>query len=251
MNKITISIIVVVLVIIGGLFLFGGNDKATENDAAFSSDPEGTMIDAGQKVVIRGHQLPPNDLEIEVGTTVLWENKDSFLGLPYNKHTITSGSIDRTGKNGVRGIVPNSGSGISDGTFQEGLKLNKSFSYTFTEVGIYPFYIAEHPTVSGERKIIVKEKSQLNNEESIAMIAKSFSFSPDFIQAKVNEEVIIDITATGQHTFTIDELDVNIILPHDEVTRVRFTPEKEGTFEFYCSVPGHRGAGQVGTLIVE
>jgi len=251
MNKTTISIIVVVLVIIGGLFLFGANDKATENNTDLSSGPEGIMIDAGQKVVIRGHQLPQNDLEIEVGTTVLWENKDSFLGLPYNKHTITSGSIDRSGKDGVRGIVPNSGSGISDGTFEEGLKLNKSFSYTFTEVGIYPFYIAEHPTVSGERKIIVKEKSQVDHIESIAMVAKSFSFSPDSVQAEINEEIIIDIVATGQHTFTIDELGVNIILPHDEVTRVRFTPEQVGTFEFYCAVPGHREAGQVGTLLVE
>jgi len=242
MNKTTISIIVVILIIIGGLFLFNGGDTTT---------PVDTIVDIGQKVVIRGHQLPSNDFEIEVGTTVLWENKDSFLGLPYNKHTITSGSIDRTGRDGVRGIVPNSGSGISDGTFQEGLKLNKSFSYTFTEVGIYPFYIAEHPTVSGERKIIVKEKSQVDQEESITIMANSFSFSPGSIQAKVNEEVIIDIIATGQHTFTIDELGVNVILPHDEATRVRFTPAQIGTFEFYCAVPGHREAGQVGTLLVE
>ena len=242
MNKTIISIIVVVLILIGGFFLFNGEDEATQVD---------TIVDAGQKVVIRGHQLPPNDLEIEVGTTVLWENKDSFVGLPYSKHTITSGSTDRTGRDGVRGVVPNSGSGISDGTFKEGLKLNKSFSYTFTEVGIYPFYIAEHPTVSGERKIIVREKSQLNDEEIIVMIAKPFSFSPDSIQAKVNEEVIIDVTATGQHTFTIDELEVNIILPHGEITRVQFTPEIEGTFEFYCAVPGHRGGGMFGSITVE
>ena len=242
MNKITISIIVIVLIIIGGFFLFKSGDETTS---------AGIMIDARQNVIIRGHQLPQNDLEIEVGTTVVWENKDSFLGLPYNKHTITSGSIDRSGKDGVRGIVPNSGSGISDGTFQEGLKLNKSFSYTFTEAGIYPFYIAEHPTVSGERKIIVKEKSQVDHIESITIIAKSFSFSPDSVQAEVSEEVTIDIVATGQHTFTIDELGVNVILPHDEVTRVRFTPEQIGAFEFYCAVPGHREAGQVGTLLVE
>ena len=251
MNKKTISIIVVVLVIIGSLFLFRGNNKNTENETASSSQPTGIIIDAGQTIIIRGHQLPPNDLEIEVGTTILWENKDSFVGLPYSRHTITSGSIDRTGKDGVRGIVPNSGSGVSDGTFQEGLKLNKSFSYTFTEAGIYPFYIAEHPTVSGERKIIVKEKSQVDHIESITIIAKSFSFSPDSVQAEVNEEVTIDIVATGQHTFTIDELGVNVILPHDEVTRVRFTPEQIGAFEFYCAVPGHREAGQVGTLLVE
>jgi len=246
MNKKTISIIVIVLVIIGSFFLFGGNNKNTEDNTASSSQPTGIMIDAGQTIIIRGHQLPSNDLEIEVGTTILWENKDSFVGLPYSKHTITSGIIDRTGRDGVRGIVPNSGSGVSDGTFQ----LNKSFSYTFTEPGIYPFYIAEHPAVSGERKIIVTEISQSSSGETVAMEAKSFSFSPDALQATIGEVFGLNITATGQHTFTIDELGVDVILPHGETTRVEITPEQTGSFQFYCSVPGHREAGQIGTITV-
>ncbi|MCH8156576.1 MAG: cupredoxin domain-containing protein, partial [Nitrospinae bacterium] len=61
----------------------------------------------------------------------------------------------------------------------------------------------------------------------------------------------LNITATGQHTFTIDELGVDVILPHGETTRVEFTPEQTGSFQFYCSVPGHKGAGQVGTITVE
>lgn len=251
MNKTTISIIIIVLVIIGSLFLFSGSNKTTEDETASSSQSTGIVIDAGRTVVIRGHQLPPNDIEIEVGTTILWENKDSFIGLPYNEHTITSGSIDRTGKDGVRGIVPNSGSGVSDGTFQEGLKLNKSFSYTFTEPGIYPFYIAEHPIVSGERKIIVAEISQSSSGETVAMEAKSFSFSPDALRATIGEVFALNITATGQHTFTIDELGIDVILPHGETTRVEITPEQTGSFQFYCSIPGHRGAGQVGTIVVE
>jgi uncharacterized cupredoxin-like copper-binding protein len=29
-----------------------------------------------------------------------------------------------------------------------------------------------------------------------------------------------------------------------------FTPTKPGTYEFFCTVPGHKEAGMVGTLVV-
>ena len=251
MNKTTISIVVIVLVIIGAFFLFGGNDETTETETPSSSQPVGIMIDEGQTVVIQGHQLLQNDLEIEVGTTIVWRNEDSFIGLPYDKHTVTSGSIDSTGSEGVKGVVPNSGSGISDGVFQKGLKLDEVFNYTFTEPGIYTFYIAEHPAVSGEGRIVVREKAQMDNADVVTITAKSFLFTPDILQARAGEQVSIDITATGQHTFTIDELEVNVVLPHGETTRVEFTPDESGTYEFYCAIPGHRQAGQIGTLTVE
>ena len=250
MNKTVISIVVIVLIIIGAFFLFRGNDT-TETETPSLSEPVGVMIDEGQTVVIQGHQLLQTDLEIEVGTTVIWRNKDNFLGLPYDRHTVTSGSIDLTGSEGTKGVVPNSGSGISDGTFQQGLKLDEVFDYTFTEPGVFTFYIAEHPGVSGEGRIVVREKAQTGNADVVSMIAKSFSFTPDAVLVSVGEPVSIDITAIGQHTFTIDELGVNVVLPHGETTRVEFIPGQTGTYEFYCSIPGHRQAGQVGTLVIE
>jgi len=251
MSKIAISIIVFVVVIIGWFFLFNGDKKNTQGENTSSSQPTGAMVDSGQTVLIQGHQLPQGDLEIEVGTTITWRNKDNLVGLPYSRHTVTSGIIARGGTEGVRGVVPNSGSGISDGMYQKGLALNDVFDYKFTEPGIYTFYIAEHPLVSGEGRIIVIEKSQSSSGEIVVMMAKSFSFSPDNLQTTIGEIIGLDITATGQHTFTIDELGVNVMLPHGETTRVEFTPEQAGTFQFYCAVPGHRGAGQVGTIVVE
>jgi len=160
MNKTNIGFIIIALLGIGffsAAFLLNRNsDKTEETEISSPSQSGGVMIDEGQTVVIQGHQLLQNDLEIEVGTTVIWRNRDSFAGLPYDRHTVTSGSIDPTGTGGVKGVVPNSGSGVSDGLFQKGLDLNEVFDYTFTEPGTYTFYIAEHPGVSGEGRIVVR-----------------------------------------------------------------------------------------------
>lgn len=32
---------------------------------------------------------------------------------------------------------------------------------------------------------------------------------------------------------------------------IEFTPTKPGTYEFFCTVPGHKEAGMVGTLVVK
>jgi len=253
MNKTIGSIIVITIIIIGGFFIFRSDDNGNTVDKISSgseSKPTGVMVDPGQTVVIQGHQLQQGNLEIEVGTTVVWRNRDNLVGLPYDKHTVTSGVIDRTGVEGVKGVVPNSGSGVGDGTYQKGLALNDTFEYAFTEPGVYSFYIAEHPLVSGEGKIVVKERLGSIGGETIAMEAKSFSFSPNALKANVGEVVGLNITATGQHTFTIDELGVDVILPHKKTTRVEFTPDETGVFEFYCSIPGHRQAGQFGTLLI-
>ena len=66
--------------------------------------------------------------------------------------------------------------------------------------------------------------------------------------------VIVNITNTGVgfHDFVIDALDVNSgELAGGEQVQVTFTaPDEPGEFQFYCSIPGHKEAGMVGTLTV-
>ncbi|TMW73916.1 plastocyanin/azurin family copper-binding protein [Alteribacter natronophilus] len=38
-------------------------------------------------------------------------------------------------------------------------------------------------------------------------------------------------------------------MPH-ETSSIIFTPLKTGTYEFFCTIPGHKEAGMRGTLIV-
>lgn len=76
--------------------------------------------------------------------------------------------------------------------------------------------------------------------------AQDFAFSPATLSAVAGEEVTLTITNDGNatHTFTIDDLDVDVQLaPGDEQT-VTFTPTGDDTF--YCRF--HRAAGMEGTL---
>ena len=111
---------------------------------------------SSKNVIIIEHAVSKGDLVISKGTTVVFTNKDSFEGFNYDRHTVTSGTIDPSGNSGAEGVVPGSGSGIADGLFGSGLKLDQSFSYTFGKEGVYTYYIAEHPTYGGLGRIIVK-----------------------------------------------------------------------------------------------
>jgi plastocyanin len=66
-------------------------------------------------------------------------------------------------------------------------------------------------------------------------------------------DVTITVVNKGilQHNFVVDELQVESdLLNGGETTDVTFKAPA-GTYEFYCSVPGHKEAGMVGTLTVQ
>jgi plastocyanin len=63
-------------------------------------------------------------------------------------------------------------------------------------------------------------------------------------------------SANGQaipHNIAIDEPEQQIgeIVQDGGVSEITLTITEPGEYEFYCSVPGHREAGMVGTLIIE
>ncbi len=52
------------------------------------------------------------------------------------------------------------------------------------------------------------------------------------------------------HTFTIEDLDVEIEAGGGEAARLTFTAEP-GTYDFICTIPGHDTASMRGVLVVE
>lgn len=59
--------------------------------------------------------------------------------------------------------------------------------------------------------------------------------------------------AADDHAMSEDahELDLHVAAPPDGGSAVlEFTPTEAGEYEYYCTVPGHKEAGMVGTLVV-
>ena len=84
---------------------------------------------AGKTVMvdIQVFQFMPNALEVKAGTTVIWTNKDNI------EHSIT---------NGVPGKL---GGKFDSGFFTQG----KTFSFTVTETGAYPYFCMRHNSMQG------------------------------------------------------------------------------------------------------
>ena len=76
-------------------------------------------------------------------------------------------------------------------------------------------------------------------------------FSPDNLTVNKGDLVRIKITnIKGTHDFKIDEFGVYAETPLDQEVTVEFVADKAGSFEYYCTKPGHRQNGHWGTLKV-
>ena len=113
------------------------------------------------------------------------------------------------------------------------------------------------------------EKSSTGEEEpssepesdivKVTVEGKAYSFTPSTITVSEGDKVRLTFKNTGSvsHDFVIDELDVNtgLVSPGSSIT-VEFDAPRDDlnvvlSYEFYCSVPGHKEAGMKGTLVVE
>src|SRR6185369_15172415 len=94
--------------------------------------------------------------------------------------------------------------------------------------------------------------NKMTAEQTIAVEGGSFYFKPNVITVKKGQKVKIVFTnAGGMHNFTIDAFNVKSETINNGSTTVEFTPDKTGTFEFYCAVGNHRQMGMTGKLIVQ
>ena len=81
-------------------------------------------------------------------------------------------------------------------------------------------------------------------------------FEPATITVKKGTPVRVTLTnnTVVEHDWVVDNLDGKKIQVHAAPkanATAEFTPTASGTYEFYCSIPGHREAGMKGTLTVQ
>ncbi|MEM4969839.1 MAG: cupredoxin domain-containing protein [Sulfolobales archaeon] len=77
-----------------------------------------------------------------------------------------------------------------------------------------------------------------------------YYFEPKSISIPLGETVRLVLKNEGRstHTFTIDELGINVRLAPGETRTIEITPDKVGSYIFYC-IP-HRALGMVGNITI-
>ena len=110
---------------------------------------------------------------------------------------------------------------------------------------------------------------------TVTLNAADFSFSPASIDVVAGQPVKIVVKNTGvqihdftiraiplteaahgsgsadDHAHTAGDSAVHVAAQAGATSTIEFTPAESGTYEFECSVAGHKEAGMVGTLAVK
>ncbi len=92
-----------------------------------------------------------------------------------------------------------------------------------------------------------------SDAREIVVEGSNYKFSPNTITIKKNEKVrILFKSKDGVHDLRVDELNIATrAISAGQEDFVEFTPDKSGTFEFYCSIGNHRAMGMKGTLAIQ
>ena len=110
----------------------------------------------------------------------------------------------------------------------------------------------------------------------ITLDLTDFAYTPAAITIPAGQPVVLTLTNNGlvEHDFVIETIDARTVLLQDsgseahhahgeasnfdvhasaqvgETTVVELTVSEPGTYQFFCSVEGHKDAGMIGELIV-
>lgn len=95
--------------------------------------------------------------------------------------------------------------------------------------------------------------AQVQQAREIVVSGSSFKFEPSTLRVKKGERVRVVFKNTGGfHDLTLAGYNLATKrVAAGSQDALEFAADKSGTFEFYCSVPGHKEDGMVGKLIVE
>jgi hypothetical protein len=84
------------------------------------------------------------------------------------------------------------------------------------------------------------------------LLVDEWSFGPKQLQLAAGQPVTLTLDNTGklEHDVSIPALGVKLNAAAGKTATQTFTPTREGTFDFLCSIAGHKEAGMVGKVQV-
>jgi cytochrome c oxidase subunit 2 len=76
-----------------------------------------------------------------------------------------------------------------------------------------------------------------NDEQVIRISAATFEFQPSEITVRKGVPVVLEITSQDRHHgFKLSAFQLRADIKPDAVEKLRFVPDKTGTFRFFCDV---------------
>lgn len=77
--------------------------------------------------------------------------------------------------------------------------------------------------------------AQQAEPQVVKLVAQRFQYTPHVFQVKVGQPVVLEFTALDfMHGFSLPDLKLRADLVPGQVTRLGFTVDKPGTYEFLC-----------------
>lgn len=110
---------------------------------------------------------------------------------------------------------------------------------------------APETTLSPDTKFGSEEPVQVRE---FTVSGTEFSFNPQTVTVKSGEKVRLTFRNIGSapHDWTIEGLGLKTkVIGGGAQDTLEFTAPARSVYNVYCSVPGHREAGMVGSLIVQ
>jgi len=89
--------------------------------------------------------------------------------------------------------------------------------------------------------------------KEIEVTSRGLAFTPTEIRVNLGDTVRVTyLNGGGRHDWVLDEFEGarTAVITGGRSETVEFVADQAGTFEYYCSVPGHRQAGMVGSFVV-
>ena len=115
----------------------------------------------------------------------------------------------------------------------------------------------------------------VSQAQTVSVEVKEFAFTPGNLEVKAGQPVKLTLQNAGtlEHDFSILEIPVegepkvtggaqhdmgdmahtpelHVAAMNGQSAMLEFTPTKPGTYEYFCTVSGHKAAGMSGTLVV-
>jgi uncharacterized cupredoxin-like copper-binding protein len=83
--------------------------------------------------------------------------------------------------------------------------------------------------------------------------AFDLGFTPTTLElpAAGTSRIVLHNAGFLAHNLTVDALGIQVVAARGLTSEAPITDPAPGTYEFYCSVSGHKQAGMVGTLVVQ